>query len=309
MKLAMNLRLQHIRAFEEVAQAKSFTRAARLLHITQSALSRQVRQLEDVLGVELLDRSTQRVELTAAGHTFKRECSAAWTQLEYAVHSARQAARRAMTLCLGFSDYVNVSPVGPLLDAYAELDAGVELVQQEFDDVSAWRALELREVDAIVVPTYEPIERANSMTITTSEHVAFVSRTHPAVGDEAGVSLERVGDAQVLLPSPSRFPACARYLLERLEDAGVTVGREAHNYSILTLMRLVGDGHTIFVGPQWYEQVMPEDVLTRSLQGVETCIPLSLVWYDPMDDAVDHFVSFAFESAEEIPGLLPRRPE
>jgi hypothetical protein len=62
--------LRHLRVFEAVARLKSFTQAADELTITQPALSRTIQQLEDALGVTLLDRSSRHVEATPAGRMF-----------------------------------------------------------------------------------------------------------------------------------------------------------------------------------------------------------------------------------------------
>ena len=63
----MNVTVRQLRAFVFVAQLKSFTKAAERLYLTQSALSLLIRQLEDNLQVQLIERSTRKVELTAAG--------------------------------------------------------------------------------------------------------------------------------------------------------------------------------------------------------------------------------------------------
>jgi acetyl esterase/lipase len=61
------IELRHLRAFVAVAEELNFSRAADRLYVSQSALSRQIRGLEQLLGCELLRRSTHRVELTVAG--------------------------------------------------------------------------------------------------------------------------------------------------------------------------------------------------------------------------------------------------
>lgn len=62
-----NLNLRHLEAFVAVAAAGNFTRAAQALHVSQPALTVQIRQLEEAVGVRLLDRNTRSVKLTRIG--------------------------------------------------------------------------------------------------------------------------------------------------------------------------------------------------------------------------------------------------
>src|SRR6266702_3626795 len=63
----MDVSLRQVRAFVCVAQLKSFTRAATVLHLAQPTLTVQIRSLEDALGVRLLDRTSRSVDLTRVG--------------------------------------------------------------------------------------------------------------------------------------------------------------------------------------------------------------------------------------------------
>jgi len=65
--------LRRLRYFVAVSEALSFTKAAAQLRVAQPALSRQVHELEDELGVDLLRRSTRNVTLTAEGKPFLEE--------------------------------------------------------------------------------------------------------------------------------------------------------------------------------------------------------------------------------------------
>ena len=65
-----NLSIRHLRAFREVAQYGSFTQAASRLHLTQSTLTATIKQLESQAGLQLFDRTTRRVFLTAEGEKF-----------------------------------------------------------------------------------------------------------------------------------------------------------------------------------------------------------------------------------------------
>ena len=65
----MDVELRHLEAFQVLADELNFTRAAGRLHITQQALSTQLRQLEHRVGASLFDRTTRTVALTDAGRT------------------------------------------------------------------------------------------------------------------------------------------------------------------------------------------------------------------------------------------------
>ena len=63
----MNISLRQVRSFVVVASTGSFTRAAPLLHISQPALTVQIRELESALGLKLFDRNTRQLDLTPLG--------------------------------------------------------------------------------------------------------------------------------------------------------------------------------------------------------------------------------------------------
>lgn len=66
----MNIEMRHLRYFAAVAEEASFTAAAQRVHVAQQVLSAQVRQLEDAVGVLLLERTSRGVVLTTAGSAF-----------------------------------------------------------------------------------------------------------------------------------------------------------------------------------------------------------------------------------------------
>jgi DNA-binding transcriptional LysR family regulator len=86
----MNITLRQLHGFRMVAEAGSFTRAAQRLKIAQPALSLLIRDLESELSVRLFDRTTRRVELTAAGREFLRSVDKLIADLEHAVRGARE---------------------------------------------------------------------------------------------------------------------------------------------------------------------------------------------------------------------------
>ena len=89
------MELRHLRYFIGVAEEENVSRAALKLHVSQPALSRQIRDLEDELGFLLLERSAKSVRLTEAGRAFLTEARAVLQRAEEAVKAARAIATGA----------------------------------------------------------------------------------------------------------------------------------------------------------------------------------------------------------------------
>ena len=98
------MELRHLRYFIAVAEEGSLTLAAeKRLHTAQPSLSRQIRDLEYEVGVQLMSRSVHGIELTAAGRAFLDHARLALTQADAAKEAARRAAQPAKpTFALGF---------------------------------------------------------------------------------------------------------------------------------------------------------------------------------------------------------------
>src|ERR1700761_1416986 len=111
--------LRHIRYFLAVAEHRNFTRAAEALHVSQPTLSQQIRQLEDTLRVQLLDRSGRTIQLTDAGDAYVRYAKRALQELEAgkrAIHDVQELSRGSLRLAImpTFTAYL----IGPLLEKY-----------------------------------------------------------------------------------------------------------------------------------------------------------------------------------------------
>lgn len=96
----MTVEIRHLRAFLAIAEERNLTRAAGRLHLTQPALSRTLAQLEQQLGVRLVDRSTHHVELTDIGRRFEQRAFDAVRSFETALADVNG---QALPLRLGHS--------------------------------------------------------------------------------------------------------------------------------------------------------------------------------------------------------------
>jgi len=121
--LALPMELRHLRYFVAVAEQENVSRAALKLHVSQPALSRQIRDLEDELGFLLLRRSAKSVHLTEAGRVLLAEARAVLLRADEAVAAARAVATgRRGELHVGYAPVPTVRILPSALRAFqAEL--------------------------------------------------------------------------------------------------------------------------------------------------------------------------------------------
>jgi DNA-binding transcriptional LysR family regulator len=113
--------LRQVRYFVEVAECRSFTRAAAQVHVAQQAISQQIKALEGALGVRLLRRTSRRVELTSAGSAFLADSRRLLAAADRAVTRAQAAARgEAGILRVLFTLATSYQLVPLLLEALAD---------------------------------------------------------------------------------------------------------------------------------------------------------------------------------------------
>jgi len=177
------MELRQLEYFVAVAEEANFTRAAERVHISQSGVSAQVRQLERELGAELVDRSTRTATLTPAGAAAlgpARAALAAAATVRQAVDEVNGLLRGRLALAM-----VTACTVTPLFDALAAFHRahpGVEVVLSE--DTSDRMVADVRAglVDvALVGAAGEPPADLDSVTIVREGLVALAPLDHPLV--------------------------------------------------------------------------------------------------------------------------------
>lgn len=121
----MKIDFDGVQAFVAIAELGGFNKAARELHVTQTALTRRVQKLEAYLGLKLLDRTTRRVELTAVGREFLPQARAIVQEMTAAVEQLKDMSRRStghFTLACIPSMTSHVLP--RVMQRYAQLHPG-----------------------------------------------------------------------------------------------------------------------------------------------------------------------------------------
>lgn len=180
------MELRHLRYFLAVAEERNFTRAARRLNIAQSPLSRQIRQLEEEIGVQLLTRTTRSVALTYAGEIFYKRARTLLESASEAAEDARKAARGELgVLAVGFTGSATYELLPAIARGYSDrypevtLDVHSDLVTpQQIEMLLAGRL----HVAVLRTPVTAPgievelLRREPVMVALANRHPATVNR-------------------------------------------------------------------------------------------------------------------------------------
>ena len=190
----MALEFRNLRYFVAVAEELHFSRAAERLYIAQPALSEQIRRLERDLGVELLRRTTRKVELTPAGEEFLERARRILQEADRAVEEASRAARGEVgRLRVSTTATAGLEQVSQIMRAFREgrPEVALELKQISLEDHSG--GLVDGSTDAAFVWLPFQHEGLAFETLVEEPRLAALAADHPLAG-RAELSIEDLLD-------------------------------------------------------------------------------------------------------------------
>jgi DNA-binding transcriptional LysR family regulator len=220
--MVIGMELRHLRYFVEVARARNFTKASRALRVAQPALSRQIRQLEEEVGVQLLERTRQGVQLTSAGEAFLVEAKGVLEQ-------SAQAIRVAQRTGFGKAGQVNLGYVWGLF--HSVVPQVVSRFRQAFPDVAVHlfdlpatqqaQAIAQGTLDVGFVGFAQEAEAAGlaKRKVGESSFVVALPRKHRA-SRRRRVPLSVLADDFFVTISDQHYPGASSYILEACAEAG-----------------------------------------------------------------------------------------
>jgi len=196
------MELRHLRYFVALAECLSFTRAAERVHVTQSTLSHQIRQLEEEVGRSLLDRIGKRVRLTEAGETFLGYASKALHEVDQGLSDLKRAGDQLSgEVRIGATGTFNIGFVPECLALFLQRNPTVKVTVEELAaDAIAQR---LTDASLDVGIAYQPSDPTHLWfePLYTEELVLVVSPRHPLAQRKRVRMVELHRQHLVLLPS------------------------------------------------------------------------------------------------------------
>lgn len=272
------MELRHLRYFQTVAREGSFTRAAALLHIAQPPLSRQIRQLEEELGVTLIERGSRCLKLTEAGRFFHEQSLQLTARLDEIVAGTRRlGAQAARWFSIGFVPSTLYGFVPELIRYLRQADAQVEVGLSEMTTLPQIEALKSGRIDLGIgrIPFDDPaIERR---VLMEEPLVAALPPSHPLAGRKRLTVAELAAQPFVLYPARPR-PNYADHVLGLFRAAGhqPTVIQEANE--LQTALGLVVAGLGLTLVPASVQRSNRADIVCLPVDAPAFTSPVILSW-------------------------------
>jgi DNA-binding transcriptional LysR family regulator len=282
----MTIDIKQIRKFVAVAEARNFTRAAEILHMTQPSLSKQISQLEDQLATQLFQRESRPIRLTEAGRRFYEDSLAVLDRVEQMEITARR-------LGLSGKRIFNVGFVGSAL--YGGLPTVMRRLMEQRPDLDV-RWLEMTSVEQQDALRRGLIDVGFGRIITGDASVKRVilreERLFLAISPEHRLARKRTpvrlleldGCALVVYPSKPR-PSFADQVLSLLREHGARP-QEVHEVKELqTALALVTAGSGVCLIPATARHLRPA-LVYRPTQDADAVSPIVMNYRAKDEDPV-----------------------
>jgi DNA-binding transcriptional LysR family regulator len=268
--------LRQLRYFVAVAEELNFTRAAERLHMAQPPLSAAIRQLEQQLGVELLQRTTRQVALTPAGELLLRRGRELLAQADAVFAAVREVEKAPVgRLAIGLTPAARFGLAPDLLAACASQAAGVMLYPREDTTGVLLRDLRAGRLDlavAFCAPRDDALERER---LRDEPAVLHGPADHPLAG-RASVALGDLRDETLIVAGGPDSPGYSATVVALCRAAGFEPRTLADPYPDLGLQAIrEGLGVVLYV-----RTAFAPDVEGSAFVAVEppVTLPFDLLW-------------------------------
>ncbi|EJN03800.1 LysR family transcriptional regulator [Herbaspirillum sp. YR522] len=261
------MELRHLRYFHAVASTLSFSRAAALLHIAQPPLSRQIRQLEDMVGAVLVERDSRPIALTMAGRFFYEQTVQLLARLEQIEEGTRRIAGGAnQWFNVGFVPSAMYGMLPELIKRFRLHRPDIEIGFSELVTMEQVEALKSGRIDVGFgrLPISDP--DIACVTLVEEPLMAAFPLRHPLL-KKASVSLAQLASERFILYPARPRPSYADQVLEIFAQRGLhpNIVKEANEMQ--TAIGLVAAGVGVALVPASVKGLHRSDVVYRPLSN------------------------------------------
>ncbi|HEX4066992.1 MAG TPA: LysR substrate-binding domain-containing protein [Acidobacteriaceae bacterium] len=303
------MELRHLRYFCAVADWQGFNRAANALHVSQSAISEQILDLEREVGVQLLHRSPRRVRLTPAGEIFYEDARKVLALSEQAMEHARRSARGEIGALKTAFLVWGASPFLPrVIREFRQLHPGVRLSLMEMHPSAQSEALLQGSLDVGFTRPLQPPYAAQlrSETLYADPLIAVLPSDHPLA--RGPLALRELANESFVLCERDISPALFDRITSLCEQAGFSPRIIQTSNVLSSVLALVEAGEGVTLIPSSLRKVRFSDLAFCPLTEPQGAIELVMAWSPEREGAVKTaFLDFVRARKEIIRGSLRSR--
>jgi len=291
-----------------VAEHLSFSRAAQVLGVGQSAVSRRVRALEDQLGVSMFERDSTGVRLTEAGRRFLERTRPALAEIDHAMKAAASAGRGAEgVIRIGILASVSGGFLRNLLGSYRGHHPAITMDIVEGSASEHLAGITERQLDVAFVTGTPTASHCDSVVLWEARVFAALPEHHALADDEA-IHWDSLKDEDFIVSRDAPGPEIHDYIVRRTTEFGRSPSIERYGVGGETLMHLVALGFGISIASEAATATRYPEVVFRPLATAEDMLPYSAVWLPGNDNpALRRFLSLARSLASGRP--VPEAPK
>lgn len=261
------MELRHLRYFVAVAEALSFTKAAEKLRLAQPSLTRQVRNLEDEISVQLLDRSKNRVTLTDAGRLFLFESKKLLAMSdEIILATQRMNHGDTAQLNIGYIANIHYNLLPTTLGAFRKLYPLVALNLFDMTSAEQFEAIENHKIDLGFIGLRPDLSGHDLLSecFAHTTMLAALPASHP-LAKKAKIKLTDLTSEFFISKSAKTYPGSRKWLTDTCKSAGFTpkILQEADVEPLV--LRFVADGLGVALLPEQITRLPHDGAILRPL--------------------------------------------
>ena len=274
--MGAGMELRHLRYFVAVAEAGSLTVAAeRKLHTSQPSLSRQIRDLEDEVGAQLLTRRARGIELTPAGRAFLDHARSVLSQVAAAAEAARRVAHPAKPcFTMGFLTGHELTWMPEALRILREELPNIDvMISSQYSPLLA-NGLSKGKIDAAFLRREKGVPELAFRVLVKEPLVVVLPGDHRLAALKAISPQDLVGETFVTVSDTA--PALRAVIDDYLKQSGINI-TPAHEADHLAMgMSLIASTRGVGLLPAYAQNFLPSSVTSRPLKGDTPTIELVL---------------------------------
>lgn len=267
------MELRQLRSFVAVAEEGNISRAAQRLRLTQPALSRQIKALEEDLGLPLLERGAHSFRLTQEGEVLLREARAVLERADEALKRVR-AAGKAVTLRVGYAPSLTVGMLPVAIEAFTQRHPRVRVELHDLSSAEMKDGLQQGRLDVIVTAREGTTANGADWTpLRTEGWRVAMNRRHP-LADKAVIHAGQLDGQRMVLFCQKDYPEYWETVTRWFRQQGINATVAGQYDGVTSLASAVEAGLGLGFVAEGTACLLPDRILLKPINPSpgEICI-------------------------------------